>query len=108
MSSERKAPSKGKVLKRLKEAGVATVTVQYDGELDEGCIEEIVAARSDDTEVELSGNTKELMEEYVYARLPRCWETDEGSFGEVVFDVAAGTVTFEHNVRDYTTRNWEE
>lgn len=99
---------KGRVLERLKDAGVTEVIVQYDGSSDSGCIEWIDATRSDNTQVELSGGTKELVEEYVYTRLPPGWEIDDGSVGEVVFDVAAGTVTFEHNIRTYRTSSWEE
>lgn len=104
------AALKGQLFDRLRQAGIAGVTVEYDGYGDDGCIQDLVATVVGGGEIELAEDLRELVEDYVWGRLPGGWETDDGSFGEVEFDVTAGTVTFEHSQRHtkVTFGQWEE
>jgi hypothetical protein len=99
---------KALLLERLREAGVARASVEYDGACDSGCIEHVSAFGSGGEGVTLAADLRELVEEYVYERLPRGWEIDDGSFGEVEIDVTGGTVTFDHKQRYTEYQQWEE
>jgi len=99
---------KALLLQRLQEAGVAKVSVQYDGACDSGCVEHVSAFGGGGEEVTLAADLRELVEEYVCERLPRGWEIDDGSFGEVEIDVTGGTVTFDRKQRYTEYQQWEE
>lgn len=99
---------KALLLERLREAGVARASVEYDGACDSGCIEHVSAFGTGGEEVTLAADLRELVEEYVYERLPGGWEIDDGSFGEVDMDVTGGTVTFDHKQRYTEYQQWEE
>lgn len=103
-------------------AGIATVTVAFDGYGDSGQIESIDAIGKDGASRELPatsitirralwgeaepGNEEmtvaEAVERLAYDLLGGAhpgWEINDGSYGSFVFDVAAGTITLDCNVR---------
>lgn len=109
----------------LAEAGITKVTVEYDGSGDSGQIGDVFACCGRDTVPLPSGCTLQLarsnpdhpfaqtsLAEAVENLAWECleqrhagWENDDGGFGTFVFDVAARTVTLEHNERftDFTS-----
>jgi hypothetical protein len=102
------AVPKALLLDRLREAGVVSVSVEYDGSCDSGCVEDVTAIGIGGEAITLAADLRELVEEYVYERLPGGWEINDGSFGEVEIDVMAGTVTFDHHQRYTDEQPWEE
>jgi hypothetical protein len=108
----------------LAEAGIHRVTVDYDGSGDSGQIENIEAwnAASErmpfpsDAKVRFSSQNPDCflsetdLEAAVetlawdYLEIYYGWENNDGAFGTFVFDVAARTVTLQHNER-YTEVN---
>lgn len=87
-----------KVCKTLVRLGVKTVTIEYDGCGDSGCIEHI----SFDPEraasprlVKISGR----IEHAAYQFLPDGWELNAGSYGEITIDVKSGKMHREHSWR---------
>lgn len=105
----------------LTAAGVTRVTVSFDGFGDSGQIEDI-EAMAGETKVSLPTSPVEILqtasydetidrreqpiaeaiETLVYSFLEEThsgWENNEGAFGQVVFDVAADTITLEYNER---------
>jgi hypothetical protein len=115
------AACKAAILPLLAAAGITLVKIEYDGGGDEGQVHEISAFTADgkaanlpsvecdqhqlnfdgsvtiDT-VDLSDALTNLAESALEA-LYDGWENGEGAFGEVVIDVANGTVLLEHNTR---------
>ncbi len=104
----------------LSTAGVSTVVVAFDGG-DSGQIED-VAVRAGDSVLELPDSTIELARaEWNTSELQRRsmplhdavetlawdvlssthggWENNDGGFGEVVFDVKAGSIRLDFNLR---------
>jgi hypothetical protein len=103
-------------------AGIATVTVAFDGYGDSGQIESIAAIGKDGMSRELPATSitirrtrwggvgpeseemtvAEAVERLAYDFLGGAhpgWEINDGSFGTFVFDVTAGTITLDCNVR---------
>jgi hypothetical protein len=98
----------------LAAAGIHRVTVEYDGSGDSGQIETIEAwnAANDrmpfpsDARIQLAPerdyNLEAAAETVAWEYLGDLycgWENNDGAFGTFVFDVAARTVTLEHNER---------
>ena len=105
----------------LAAAGIVTVAVQFDGCGDSGQIESIDAYGADgdvplpDAEIELAApshdgveivrqvhQTRDAIEQFCYDLLGEThggWENNDGAFGEFVFDVAAETISLDHNDR---------
>lgn len=118
--------NKATLLRALAEAGITEVTVSYNGCGDEGRIDSIVA-QANGEDIELPGIMVELTlapfrggepvsgqqalpdaiagfaEDLLHRHYP-WWEDNDGAYGEVVFDVAAGVITLVHNAR-YTAAN---
>lgn len=109
------------LLAALASSGITHVVVSFDGYGDSGQIE-TVEARAGDAPVDLPDTTVAIGEaemgdpEPVTRDLPlgdaiehlaydclaatHCgWENGDGAYGEFVFDVAAGTITLDHNDR---------
>lgn len=103
-------------------AGVVTVTVAFDGYGDSGQIESVDAISKDGVSRELPATSimirralwgeaeptseemtvAEAVERLAYDLLGGAhpgWEINDGSYGAFVFDVAAGTITLDCNVR---------
>ena len=119
-----------RVLPILRDLGVTTVTVSFDGSGDEGSIHDLhveggsienVFATVERAIPECVDGVWQtsvgLVEEFVedilrqvtYDYLEQTnvdWYNNDGGFGELVFDVEAGTVRLEVNVR-YTERSCE-
>lgn len=87
--------SKSDVVDGAKKAGVATVKVSYSGGSDEGWVDRAELFDSNGEKVENS-ELSELVEEFVYDNLPGGWEINEGSYGDVEFDIAGGKAKFNH------------
>lgn len=103
------------ILSALKGAGIARLTIPYDGYGDEGNIDEdwevlpegvalpdgatTLPSLVDGAPVE--GSLKKALADIVLEILGQHdgWEDNEGSVGEVVFDVEAGTIEHLHRVR---------
>ena len=113
--------NKARLFACLASAGIALVTVAFDGYGDSGQIED-VAAFIGDQPAELPGGTVEVktlhhgadqpvanhlspieaIEDLVYdlLRQTHCgWENNDGAYGEFTFDVTAGTITLDYNER---------
>jgi hypothetical protein len=113
--------NKEAVFEALKEAGITTVAVRFDGYGDSGQIEEVVA-KADDAEIAIPEiqvymsrvqfGTEEIerqpqplpqaIETMVYALLETThggWENNEGAYGDFKFDVGADLITLEFNYR---------
>ena len=111
----------------LAAAGIALVTVTFDGYGDSGQIEDITA-QSDDRTVDLpqgeitiatvawgtdkvtaiSMGVEAAIEQLAYDFLSEThggWENNDGAYGEFSFDVAAGTVVFDFNYRIERSEN---
>ena len=121
LATEALAACKTAIFSPLTAAGIALVKIEYDGGGDEGQVHEVSAFTADgkpanlpsvecdqhqlnfdgsvtvDT-VDLSDALTNLAESAIEA-LYDGWENGEGAFGEVVIDVANGTVSLEHSAR---------
>ena len=82
---------------QLQQLSVKTVTAEYDGEGDNGQIED-----PNFGSVEVSDNLKNAAQDLFYDLLEdhyAGWEINEGSFGEFVWNVMADTIQLIHNNR---------
>lgn len=120
--------NKASLFAALRDAGITTVVVTFDGYGDSGQIESIEARSGDDladvpaTPVEiarldfhaieperLTEPLGEAIETLAYAFLEQThggWENNGGAFGEFVFDVAGETITLDYNERIETSENY--
>lgn len=110
------------VFAALAGAGIATVTVTFDGFGDSGQIESIEARDADNISIPLPDQTiaivailwgrpesevrsmsvSEAIEHLVYDALSQThggWENNEGAYGEFVFDVPAQEIRLDYNER---------
>lgn len=120
LDAELRPANKAAVLGVLRDAAIASVVVRFDGCGDSGQIEEVEAtgpageAALPAVSVEIATATwaaeidrrelpvAEAIEEICYDLLNGFhagWEDNDGAFGEVVFDVAADTITLDYNGR---------
>ena len=119
-----RARNKAIVFAALAEAGIHKVTVEYDGGGDSGQIEDVAAWNAANERIPFPSDRKihaglrkpgrsppraELRRGrrnlcWDYLEIYYGWENNDGAFGTFVFDVAARTVTLEHNER-YTEVN---
>ena len=113
--------NKATIFAALAAADITTVTVEFDGYGDSGGIES-VDAKTGEIDAELPDETitlltlgwreteptekpmplAEAVEHMVYELLGQThggWENNAGAYGSFVFDVAAGTITLEFNMR---------
>lgn len=119
--------NKASLFAALRQVGITTVVVTFDGAGDSGQIEDIQAHIGDEpaeipatpveiarldfhaTEPErLTEPLGEAIETLAYAFLEQThggWENNEGAFGEFVFDVAGETITLDYNERIETSEN---
>lgn len=116
-----RATNKAALFAVLAAAGVTQVIVTFDGYGDSGQIES-VDARAGDEPIELPEATVaflsaewdesepvsrdlplgDAVEQLAYDYLADShagWENNDGAYGEFVFDVAAGTISLDHNDR---------
>ncbi len=121
--------NKAALFAALRNAGIASVLVHFDGYGDSGQIEDIDAVAEDRSAraipetvielrrldfgmtepVELSLPLAEAIETLAYALLESVhggWENNEGAFRDFIFDVAAGTISLEYHERYETTDNY--
>ena len=100
---------------QLKNIGVATVRVEYDGCGDSGQIEDIVCFDTEDNCVKLTGKTPvtddqlaDLFYDLIETRHPG-WENNDGACGELEWILEPDTLTHTHNDRftDYHTTEHE-
>lgn len=82
--------------KELAATGIKSITFYYSGSGDDGCIDE-VCPQPENIEV---GNVKAL-EELVFDLLPGGWENNEGSQGDITFDLITGEISINHQVMEY-------
>ena len=123
------ARNKAVLFSALRAAGIAVVTITFDGYGDSGQFEaphaltaenieapipldqlaiEVVAFGSDAPTIE-TVTTGELVERLAYEFLEAKhdgWENDDGGFGEFRFDVASGTITLDYDERYTETKNY--
>ena len=114
----------------LSDAGIATVTVHFDGYGDSGQIEEIEAEAAGTTvalperRIEIASplpdgsgvqwtplTVREAIEELSYDCLDQIhgsWGNNDGAFGDFTFDVASRAITLEYNERftEFFEHNW--
>lgn len=114
--------NKSAVFAALASAGIASVTIPFDGYGDSGQIENIEARDRANGTVRLPDATisivtivwgqhepeartmtvSEAIEHLVYDALSEThggWENNEGAYGEFIFDVAAGEIRLDYNER---------
>lgn len=120
--------NKAALFDALEPAGITTVTVTFDGYGDSGQIEDITAqagdaivdlpagqvslASADWNSDAVSTTSMEIaaaIEQHCYDLLQQShpgWENNDGAYGEFVFDVAARTITLDHNERYTATESF--
>jgi len=111
-SEEREALQlrKATLLTALKAAGIASVEIAYNGEGDSGQIEELavfdeagaIQTAKLSTEIEPGQTLAALIDDIAWDVIQAYhdgFENDDGGFGKITIDVAAGTVTLDHNDR---------
>lgn len=95
------------MLKRLAEAGIASITLEYDGSGDSGQYEGYTAHNAAEEEIDvddgLVDDLQELCDEEI---LPSGYENNDGGYGEITVNVLTRTVELSHNQR-YTESEWE-
>jgi hypothetical protein len=97
---------------KLRSAGVTFVAMHFDGSGDEGVSEEVKCYSSGAYEHEVSEaieyDTSHLHEHFE-ALVPFGYEIGCGGFGDIVLDVAQGTIKVIRNDRfeDYSTSSYE-
>lgn len=97
--------------RELKEAGVASVHIEYDGCGDSGQIESVSYLDREGKALDFSGTASlseerlmDLFYDLTQARHPG-WENNDGAFGELDWNLDADTLRHTHNDRftDYAT-----
>lgn len=96
---QRLAKIKADLISQLSERGVVRVEVEYDGSGDEGFVESIAAFTIEGTKVELSDESRDLIDQYTYEGIPYDWYNNEGGYGTMRIDVAKEAFFVEHNQR---------
>ena len=102
-----KARLKTEIIPRLKQWGVSKVRAEYSGYGDSGCIDGITYLDAHDQPVNMAlvlSASDPAIEDVLYEFLPSGFEINDGSQGTLTIDVAAGTVTLEHQ-ENYTETN---
>lgn len=113
--------NKAALFDALAAAGITSVTVTFDGYGDSGQIEDVTTQRGDTivdlpagqvalssagwnsdgvstAQVDLAAAIEQLCYDLLQQSHPG-WENNDGAFGDFVFDVAARTITLDHNER---------
>lgn len=96
----------------LAAAGITFVAVHFDGSGDDGATEDVRCYNSDyyeHGEVEPVEHDAAHLQNHFETLVPLGYEDGCGGFGDVVFDVAAGTLKVTRNDRfeDYSTSSYE-
>lgn len=89
------------MLKQLRDLGVETVVVVYDGSGDSGCVEQ-VTAMGKGKEVHLPGDISDAVGEAAERHLEEKgidWFNNSGGYGTFTLDVKTGKRKLEHNER---------
>lgn len=89
------------VARELKATGIESITFYYEGSGDDGAIDTTCWEPKD---IELAPELQrrlEVLEELVYQLLPSGWEIDEGSAGDVSFDLTSGEINISHKWLEY-------
>jgi len=97
----------GAICEQLAKLNIQLAKIHYDGYGDSGSVERVTATAGE-VEIELPEPLSEKLAEAADCLLPFGWEINDGSFGELVIDVAARKVTREHNWRVEETEYEEE
>ena len=88
--------TKEDMLALLREKGVQSVEITYNGYGDEGSIDEVTTVPPE------AGLQADMMTEFAcdqLAQLPFDWINNEGGFGRMTINVGAGTIVVAHNQR---------
>ena len=99
------AKLKTEVVPPLRSLGVAIATLDYDGYGDSSSDETLTLADADGKRISTSGlaalglAVEGEMIDLMSAVVPDGYENNEGGFGQVILDVAAGTIRNEHSQR---------
>lgn len=118
--AERKrfAAVKARLCKALKEQGIASVTIEYDGEGDSGQIGDIAARSSDNKPLDIEApitlaihkpktptryaSLSDALDDFAWTVLQFYhggFQDNEGGFGTLTIHVSDGKVTIDHNNR---------
>jgi hypothetical protein len=81
----------------LRRLGVETVEARYDGAGDDGWVQEVRFVP--DPPAGLPEGLQQVIERFVYSRLPAGWEIETGSEGTLTIDVKTG--------RDQLAHRWK-
>jgi hypothetical protein len=98
--AERAAAKIAEVVPALREAGIETVVIEYDGSHDEGSF--YISPK------ELPNGVSQILDEHLPAILPSGWDADDGSFGTVTIDVTRSSLVIDHHSRysNEEDENW--
>jgi hypothetical protein len=110
--------AKRAILKTLRERGIVTVSIEYDGEGDSGQIGDILAFDARNRSVATNqpvrlalyrgrapsdyGSLHQALDDFAWLILDHFhagFQDNEGGFGTIRIDVAAGSVLLEHDYR---------
>lgn len=98
---QKKLKSASLVASELKAINIESITFSYDGCGDSGAIESTNWEPEDiDVPNELIKKLQAL-EELVYELLPSGWEINDGSAGDVSFDLTSGEININHKWLEY-------
>lgn len=98
---QEKLKSASLVARELKAVNIESITFCYEGCGDSGAIESTYW-QPDDINVPSELKSKiETLEELVYELLPSGWEINEGSAGDVSFDLTSGEININHKWLEY-------
>lgn len=98
----RNAVERKALFKELRDSGVAMVTIAYDGSGDSGDVQSTTFSDAKGEQMKDPGSFEERCNDSALEALEHKrggWESNEGSYGELIFDIKAGKVRFEHNER---------
>lgn len=99
---------KAELLAALRAAGITSVSVEYNGEGDSGQVDDILAHRGDTkikaaaTILSTGRSLSDEIDDFAWELLDVYhggFENNDGGQGQITIDVAAGTVTLDHNDR---------
>jgi hypothetical protein len=90
----------------LRRLGVETVEARYDGAGDQGWVQEVRYVP--EPAAGLPEGLPQVIERFVYVRLPAGWEINEGSEGTLTIDVKTGRDQLLHHWKDEGTEEEEE
>ena len=89
------------VARELKATGIESITFYYESSGDDGAVNTTCWEPEDIKITPELQRRLEAMEELVYQLLPSGWEINEGSAGDVSFNLTSGEIDINHKWLEY-------